>query len=210
MKKIMIATTNSGKIKEFSSFLQDANIQFEAQSALNIPEVEETGATFIENALLKARHLSKFTNHPVLADDSGLCVDFLQGAPGIYSARFAGNEKNDEKNIAKVLHLLENVPIQKRKASFYCVLVLLRHPNDQRPLIIEGNLNGYICFKPEGTIEKGLGYNPIFYVPTLQSTMANLPIPLRHQISHRGQAITHLIRRLTEQRNAIYAKTFTD
>ena len=192
--KIVFASNNSGKIQELQSLLQPWNIELIPQNALNVTEIEETGLTFLENALLKARHASQQTGLPAIADDSGLEVAALQGAPGIYSARYAGQSSNALNNINKLLKTLENYPDEKRTAQFYCVLVFLRHANDPTPFIGEGSWEGIITREPLG--EKGFGYDPIFFDPHEKQSAAQLSSAKKNQISHRAKALKCLIEKL--------------
>jgi len=188
MRKIVIATSNPGKISEFEDFFKNLPYAFVTQSEFNIPEIEETGLTFIENALFKARFVSKMTGLPAIADDSGLVVDVLNGAPGIYSARYAGENATAEDNIAKLLANLKNIREKMRTARFYCALVFLQNWDDPLPVVIaEGFWEGRILFEPTGT--GGFGYDPVFYVPTHQCSAAELSKSDKMCISHRGQAL---------------------
>lgn len=189
MKKVMIATKNKGKAKEFEALFAPRGIQVMTLLDLeNSIDVEETGTTFEENALLKANAISKLLNMPVLSDDSGLIIDALDGRPGVYSARYAGPEKNDKANYEKVLAELEGVPAEKRTARFYCVIALVG-PNMQ-PITVSGTCEGSIAEKPDG--EHGFGYDPVFYVTDKQTTMANLPPEEKNKISHRANALKEL------------------
>jgi len=189
MKKIVLATSNAGKIREFAGFLPLFEII--PQSQFKIEPIEETGLTFIENAILKARHASKLANLPAIADDSGICVDALNGAPGLHSARFAGEHATREERNQKLLDLLKDIPDEKRTARLHCTLVFLNHFDDPNPIIAQGNLEGKILFEPDGT--GGFGYEPIFYVPKHNTALANIPIEGKLKISHRGIAMQKLI-----------------
>jgi len=197
MQKIVLATGNQGKIKELANMLQDLNITVIPQSNFNVTEVAETGTTFVENAIIKARHAAKITGLPAIADDSGLAVDYLQGAPGIYSARFAGENANDEDNITKLLTELKDVPAAQRSARFLCVLVFMRHEEDPTPIICQGEWQGIITKARSG--EQGFGYDPIFYVEQQQMTSAQLPRDIKNQLSHRGKALIQLKEQLAKQ-----------
>ncbi len=189
MKEILIATKNKGKVKEFSDLFAEKGIK--VSSLLDFPtvdDVEETGTTFIENAKIKAETISKQFNNIVVADDSGLSVDALDGRPGVYSARYAGETKNDAANLQKVLMELEDVPYEKRTARFHCVLAVAV-PNEETR-IFEGTCEGYITEKPEG--ENGFGYDPIFYIPNKKQTMAQLSSDEKNKISHRANAMKKL------------------
>ncbi len=194
MKEIVLATGNSGKVKELSALL--APIRCIPQNELNIPCAEETGLSFIENALLKARHASALADKPALADDSGLVVDALRGVPGIHSARYAGNHATDQQNITKLLDAMKDTSASERYAYFYCAIVMVEHANDPTPLVATGKLQGYIASQASGT--KGFGYDPIFYVPTYQCTLAELSSEIKNDISHRGKALKALLEQLLE------------
>jgi XTP/dITP diphosphohydrolase len=190
MKKIVLATSNKGKICEIQQALENMPVEFQLQSELSISEIEETGLTFVENALLKARHASKISGKPALADDSGLIIDALAGRPGIYSARYAGIGAASKQNIHKVLEELRAVPRAERTARFYGVIVYLEHESDPRPLICEGTWEGFILDEPE--TEGGFGYDPIFYISSHHCSAAKLPLEEKNRISHRGQALQDL------------------
>ncbi|OCG19834.1 MULTISPECIES: XTP/dITP diphosphatase [unclassified Gilliamella] len=194
MKKIVLATNNQGKVNELQKLLADAGFDIIAQSQFNVPDADETGLTFIENAILKARHTAKLTGLPAIADDSGLAVNSLGGAPGIYSARYAGEHGNDKSNNQKLLKALQNFPKEKRTAYFYCALVFMRHENDPTPIICLGKWNGLILNEEQG--DGGFGYDPLFYVPELGCTAAQLTKEQKSQISHRGQALKQLIAKI--------------
>lgn len=196
MQKIVLATTNQGKICELNSlFANIKNIEIISQDKFNVPDVEETGLTFIENAILKARHTSKITRLPSIADDSGLVVDALNGMPGIYSARYSGGDYQD--NIEKLLYELKDVPFEKRTAHYYCSIVFMRHENDPSPIICVGKWDGFILNELKG--DKGFAYDPLFYVPSLNCTIAELEIEEKNKFSHRGQAINQLIQELKKE-----------
>ncbi|KDN09823.1 XTP/dITP diphosphatase [Gilliamella sp. Imp1-1] len=194
MQKIVLATNNQGKVNELQTLLANAGFDIIAQSQFNIPDADETGLTFIENALLKARHTAKLTRLPAIADDSGLAVDALGGQPGIYSARYAGEHGNDKSNNQKLLKALQNIPKEKRTAYFYCALVFMRHENDPTPIICLGKWDGLILNEEQG--DGGFGYDPLFYVPKLGCTAAQLTKEQKSQISHRGQALKQLIEKI--------------
>ena len=194
--KIVVATSNPGKLAEFQALLQNGSIQLILQDA-NMSPIEETGSTFIENALIKARHAAHYTPYPVLADDSGLVIPTLQGAPGIHSARYAGATADAKANQDKLLAALSNKAADERQAYFYCCLVYLRYPTDPIPLIAEGSWQGYIALSPQG--EHGFGYDPIFYLPTLQMTAAQLTPAEKNHLSHRGQALSLLKMKLAAE-----------
>ena len=191
MQKVVLATGNAGKVREMADLLADFGLDVVAQSDLNVISAEETGLTFIENAILKARHAAQITGLPAIADDSGLAVDALGGAPGIYSARYAGEDASDEQNLQKLLMALENVPDDRRQAQFHCVLVYVRHATDPVPLVFHGNWAGEIARAPAGA--GGFGYDPIFTVPELGKTAAELSKEQKRAISHRGKALKLLL-----------------
>lgn len=191
-KSLVIASGNTGKIKEFQALLP--NYSLIPQTQFNVSEIEETGATFVENAILKARHAAKISNLPAIADDSGLVVSVLNDAPGIYSARYAGQGASDAENITKLLRELDGVPLPQRHAYFFCVLVLMRHAQDPCPIIAQGRWDGYILEQPQG--EKGFGYDPIFGVPTHNCSAAELSFEIKNALSHRGKALMQLQRDL--------------
>lgn len=192
MQKIVLASNNQGKIKEFREIFAKYNIEIIPQSELNVPEPEEPFETFVENSLLKARHCAKYTGLPALADDSGLCVNSLGGAPGVFSARYAGSPKSDQNNINKILENIKNQ--DDKSAYFYCSLVFVRHDKDPQPVIADGVFNGKIIAEQKGT--NGHGYDPIFLVEEYQQTAAELPPETKNKISHRGLAIEELIKKL--------------
>ncbi|MDG4594971.1 MAG: RdgB/HAM1 family non-canonical purine NTP pyrophosphatase [Candidatus Contendobacter sp.] len=194
MRKIVLATGNAGKLREFAAVLAELELEIMPQSAFNVPEADETGLTFIENALLKARNAALHTGLPALADDSGLVVDALGGAPGIRSARYAGPNADDRANIDKLLVELREVPLKRRTARFVCVLAWLRHPADPTPLICQGSWEGVILAEPRGA--NGFGYDPIFFVPGVQRTAAEMDPADKNRLSHRGRALTLLGQRL--------------
>ena len=190
--QLVIASGNAGKLREIRHLLAPLDLEIIPQSALNVPEAEEPYCTFIENALTKARHASRHTGLPALADDSGLCVDALQGAPGVLSARYAGEPKSDAHNNAKLLEVMQG--LTQRQAHFYCVIVLVRHADDPEPLIAEGVWQGEILDSLRG--EDGFGYDPLFLDAKTGKTVAELPLDIKSRISHRGQAMARLLHRL--------------
>jgi XTP/dITP diphosphohydrolase len=198
MHRIVLATGNPGKVREFSAVLADFHLDLVPQSALGVPEAEETGLTFVENAILKARNAARRTGLPALADDSGLAVDALDGAPGIYSARYAGSDASDRANLDKLLAELRGVPEARRTARFQCVLALLHHPADPMPLICQGTWEGAITFAPRGA--NGFGYDPVFLVVDAGKTSAELELAVKNRLSHRGQALAQLVRALALDR----------
>jgi XTP/dITP diphosphohydrolase len=194
MQKVVLATGNAGKVRELASLLNDFGLDVVAQTELNVESVEETGLTFIENAILKARHAAKVTGLPAIADDSGLAVDVLGGAPGIYSARYAGEDASDQQNLEKLLVALNDVPDDKRQAQFHCVLVYMRHAEDPTPLVCHGSWPGVITREAAGN--GGFGYDPIFFVPGAGKTAAELSREEKIAVSHRGQALKLLLEAL--------------
>jgi XTP/dITP diphosphohydrolase len=188
--KLILASGNAGKLAELRDLLGDAGIDLHAQSEFGVEDADETGLTFVENAILKARHAARATGLPSLGDDSGLCVDVLDGAPGLYSARYAGTHGDAGANIVKLLDALRDVPEQQRSARFVCVLALLRHAEDPQPLIAEGVWEGRILFAPRG--EGGFGYDPVFFDPERNMGAAELDAALKNRISHRGRALALL------------------
>lgn len=189
-RKIVLATGNAGKVREMASLLADAGMDVVAQTELGVGSVEETGLTFVENAIIKARHAAKVTGLPAIADDSGISVDYLGGAPGIYSARYAGTDGNDGANIVKLLAALDGVPATQRQAHFNCVLVYMRHENDPTPIICHGRWAGVIAEQAQG--EGGFGYDPVFWLPELNKTAAQLRPEEKQTMSHRGKALALL------------------
>lgn len=196
-KKIVLASQNPGKIKEFSELLAPLQLTVIPQTELGIPDIEETGLTFIENALIKARHASALSGLPALADDSGLAVNALQGAPGIYSARYAGKSAGTHENIQKLLLAMNAIPDEHRQASFHCVLAFITHDKDPIPLVCDGAWYGNILRAPRGS--SGFGYDPIFFIPEEHKTAAELSPVRKHEISHRGQAVKNLLLELPKK-----------
>ena len=199
-QKWVLATGNKGKVKEMSELLNSFSIEVLPQSQFNVPDVPETGTTFVENAIIKARHAAKLTGLPAIADDSGLEVDFLNGQPGIYSARYAGENAADQDNIDKLLNKLEGINPEQRKARFQCVLVYMRHALDPTPIICQGTWEGSITEHQDGT--NGFGYDPIFWVESEQVTSAQLSKQRKSELSHRGKALTQLVSLLKIQLSA--------
>ena len=191
MKKLVIASNNQGKLREFQHMLAPLRIEVLTQAQLGISEAEEPHCTFVENALAKARHVSRESGLPALADDSGICVEALGGAPGVLSARYAGEPKSDRRNNDKLLQTLQGVT--ERRAHYYCVLVLLRHADDPQPIIAEGEWHGEIAQAERG--EGGFGYDPLFWLPELGKMSAELSHDEKAQISHRAKALQVLMQR---------------
>ena len=194
MKEIVLATGNTGEVREINQLLAGRDLHVEPQSRFGVIEAEETGLSFVENAILKARNAAQHTGLPAIADDSGLEVDALNGAPGIYSSRYAGPAANDRDNVQKLLADLADVPESQRGARFQCVMVYLRHAADPTPLLCLGTWEGRILFSPRG--ENGFGYDPVFYVPTHDCSSAELTPDIKNSLSHRGQALRKLIEAL--------------
>jgi XTP/dITP diphosphohydrolase len=188
--RLVVASSNQGKLVEIREVLAGLHIELVAQGDIGIGDADETASTFIENALLKARHASRLSGLPALGDDSGICVDALGGAPGLYSARYAGAHGDAAANIAKLLAALRDVPDSARSANFYCVVVLLRHADDPAPLIAEGRWHGRILAAPRGS--GGFGYDPVFFDPLLGRGAAELDAATKNRVSHRGQALAQL------------------
>ena len=191
MRQIVLATGNLGKVREINELLADHELQVIPQSAFAVPEAEETGLTFVENAILKARNAAAHADLPAIADDSGLEVDALRGAPGIYSSRYAGKGASDLDNLEKLLADLADLPAEQRGARFQCVMVYLRHAHDPTPLICHGTWEGRILSAPRGS--NGFGYDPVFYIPSHECSSAELPPEIKNRLSHRGQALRKLI-----------------
>jgi XTP/dITP diphosphohydrolase len=195
MKQIVLASNNAGKLREFGQMLARVDIEVLPQAHFNIPEAEEPHITFVENALAKARHAAKLTGLPALADDSGLCVSALGGAPGVFSARYAsmaGEQKSDDRNNQKLIADLQGKA--DRRAHYVAVLVFVHHADDPQPIVVEGEWHGEIIDTPRGT--NGFGYDPYFLVPDLDQTAAEISAENKNQRSHRGKALALLIERL--------------
>lgn len=195
IEKLVLASGNQGKLREFSQLFSDKGIQVIAQNEFDTIEAEETGLSFVENAIIKARNACKFSGLPALADDSGLEVDVLQGAPGIYSARYAADDSgntSDEANYLKLLAALKDIPAEQRTARFQCVLVYMRHENDPTPQVFQGSWEGQILTQPSGV--QGFGYDPVFLIPNEACSSAELSKERKNELSHRGQAIQQLLR----------------
>ncbi|MDR5885706.1 RdgB/HAM1 family non-canonical purine NTP pyrophosphatase [Vreelandella janggokensis] len=187
----VLASGNVGKLKEFNELLAPLGFDVRTQADYGVHDVAETGVTFVENALIKAREASRQSGLPALADDSGLEVDALQGAPGIYSARYAGEPKSDQRNNAKLLEALQDCPEGQRTARYWCVLVYLRHPEDPVPVIVQRSWEGEVLAHPRG--EGGFGYDPLFWLPDQSSSVAELPSETKNRLSHRGRALSGLV-----------------
>jgi XTP/dITP diphosphohydrolase len=191
MTDIVLASSNAGKVREINQLLSGLDIRVRPQSEFNVVDAEETGLTFVENAILKARNAAAHTGLPAIADDSGLEVDVLNGAPGIYSARYAGTGASDQANLEKLLDDLHKVVQEARTARFQCLLVYMRHAQDPTPLICQGTWEGRILLEPCG--DNGFGYDPVFYVPTHDCSSAELKPEVKNSLSHRGQALRQLL-----------------
>ena len=196
ISRLVLASHNAGKLREFRRLLEPLGLDVIAQADLGIPEADEPHVTFIENALAKARHASARSGLPALADDSGVCVDALNGAPGVYSARYAGEPKSDARNNAALVAALAGVA--DRRAHYYCVLALVRHRDDPQPILSEGIWHGRIVDAPRG--DGGFGYDPHFEDAATGLTGAELPLEQKNALSHRGQALRGLVARLTDER----------
>ena len=191
-QRLILASNNAGKLKEFAQLLEPIGFDLHPQGEFNVPEAEEPFGTFVENALAKARHAARLTGLPALADDSGVCVNALGGAPGVYSARYAGEPKSDARNNEK---LVADLALQADKSAYYyCVLVYVRHADDPQPVIADGRWNGEIIAQPRGA--NGFGYDPHFLIPSLDKTTAELDPVRKNAMSHRGQALRALVEKL--------------
>jgi len=192
---MVLASSNAGKVREINQLLASQQIQVVPQSEFSVPDAEETGLTFVENAILKARNAALHSGLAAIADDSGIEVDALRGAPGIYSARYAGPGASDQANLEKLLDALKDVPQQQRSARFQCLMVYLRHAEDPTPIICQGTWEGLIAREPAG--DNGFGYDPVFWVPSHGCTSAQLPPQEKNRLSHRGQALHKLLAALS-------------
>ncbi len=193
-REIVLASNNPGKVREIAQLLATLDLSVLPQSQFDVPDVEETGLTFVENAILKARNAARKTGLATIADDSGLEVDALNGAPGIHSSRYAGVGSSDQANLDKLLQALTDVPQGDRSARFQCLMVYLAHEHDPTPLICQGTWEGHILFEPRG--DNGFGYDPVFFIPTHNCSSAELPPEIKNELSHRGQALRKLIEAL--------------
>lgn len=199
MKQIVLASSNSGKVREINRLLADIGLHAHPQSEYQVQDAEETGLTFVENAIIKARNAAAHTGLPAIADDSGIEVDALNGAPGIYSARFAGPGASDQANLERLLEDLRGVPEDLRSARFQCLMVYLRHADDPTPVISQGTWEGSILTEPCG--ENGFGYDPVFYVRTHNCSSAELTADVKNSLSHRAQALRRLLATLQQTRS---------
>ncbi len=193
-KRIVLASNNAGKVREINQLLENSGIEVLPQAQFDIEDAVEDGLTFVENAIIKARHAAKLSGLPAIADDSGIEVDALNGAPGIYSARFAGEGSSDEENLLKLLNELKSVPEEQRSARFQCLMVYMRHAEDPTPIICQGTWEGRILTAPQG--ENGFGYDPVFFVPEQDCSSAELDAATKNSLSHRGKALQQLVKRL--------------
>ncbi len=196
MEKVVLATGNKKKVEELNALLADLDYAVVPQSEFNVESVPETGTTFVENAIIKARHAARVTGLPAIADDSGIEVDALLGRPGVYSARYAGEDASDEDNLEKLLEDMNGVPAVLRSARYWCVLVYMRHADDPTPIICQASWEGSLATEPTG--ENGFGYDPIFNVPDLDCTAAELNPATKNSLSHRGKALAQLVKALQE------------
>jgi XTP/dITP diphosphohydrolase len=191
VKEIVLASGNPGKVREINQLLANLDLKVRPQGEFGVEDVEETGLSFVENALIKARNAARHTGLPAIADDSGIEVDALNGAPGIYSARYAGAGASDRANLEKLLEALRNVPEAERSARFQCLMVYMRHAEDPTPLICQGTWEGRILLEARGA--NGFGYDPVFYVPEHDCSSAELAPDVKNTLSHRGQALRKLV-----------------
>jgi len=198
VKEIVLASSNPGKVLEINQLLATLDLHVQPQSEFGVIDAEETGLTFVENAILKARNAAQHTGLPAIADDSGIEVDALNGAPGIYSARYAGSNASDQANLEKLLAELDGLPEAKRSARFQCLMVFMEHANDPTPLICQGTWEGRIL--PAARGDNGFGYDPVFYVPSHDCSSAELPADVKNALSHRGQALRQLVTALQHYR----------
>lgn len=199
MKKVVLASGNPGKVREIGEMLKALSIEVVPQSEFDVPEAEETGTTFVENAIIKARNAAQHTGLPAIADDSGIEVDALNGAPGVYSARYSGPKADDEANNRKMLDELSGVADEERTARYQAILVYMSHAGDPTPLISQGSWEGRILKQARG--ENGFGYDPIFYVPEHDCSSAELSPETKNQLSHRGKALRELVSLLQQEQN---------
>lgn len=195
-KSVVLASNNAGKLREFHTMFANSRINIVSQSEFNVDDAEETGLSFIENAIIKARHACQKTQLPAIADDSGLAIDYLQGAPGIYSARYAGEHGNDKANNQKVIHALAGQEQKNRSAQFICALAFMRHAEDPTPIVCQASWEGFILEEERG--ENGFGYDPLFWLPDHQCCSAELLPEVKNTISHRAKALTLLFSALKD------------
>jgi XTP/dITP diphosphohydrolase len=203
MARVVLASSNAGKLREMSALLAPLGLELVNQKALGIDSADETGTTFIENALLKARHAARQARLPAISDDSGIEVDALEGRPGVYSARFAGDNASDEDNLRKLLTQMHDVPAEFRQARYHCVIVFVRDANDRDPIVAQGAWEGLIGTQPRGS--GGFGYDPIFIPAGMHSTAAQLTPEQKNDVSHRAQALRALVAELRGRHYADHA-----
>lgn len=201
-EQVVLASNNPGKLEEMAHLLEGLQVHVSPQSEFTVPEVEETGFSFVENAILKARHAAGYAQLPALADDSGIEVEFLQGAPGIYSARYAGAGASDEDNLKLLIEEVKKSGLDRPAARYQCVIVFMQHGADATPVIAHGTWHGYLVTEPRGRY--GFGYDPIFFVPTHGCTSAELEPAEKNRISHRGQAMQDLLQKLAVLKGSAY------
>ena len=194
---VVLASSNAGKIKELQDMLADLGVVIIPQQSLSIPDIEETGLCFVENAILKARNAALLSGKPAIADDSGLEVDLLDGQPGIYSARFSGEGATDSSNNQKLLEQLGDAPLEQRSARYQCIIVYMRHAKDPTPIVCQGSWEGHIALQPRG--DGGFGYDPLFYLKDLDCHAAEMNKADKNRISHRGKATAQLVEQLRQQ-----------
>lgn len=194
MKKLVLASSNPGKLRELSALLDESRYKIIPQADFNVPEVAETGTTFVENAIIKARHAAQYTGLAALADDSGIVIDALNGEPGVHSARFSGSDASDESNNILLVERLRSVPEAQRSARYQAVIVYMRNAADPSPIICEGSWEGIMVLEAKGS--GGFGYDPYFYLPDYSCTSAELNADEKNRISHRGQALRLLLEKL--------------
>ena len=194
---VVLASSNAGKIKELQDMLAGLGVVIVPQQTLSIPDIEETGLCFVENAILKARNAAQLSGKPAIADDSGLEVDLLDGQPGIYSARYGGEDATDSSNNQKLLDELGDAPLEKRSARYHCIIVYMRHANDPTPIICQGSWEGNIALEPRG--EGGFGYDPLFYLQDFDCHAAEMDKADNNRISHRGKATAQLLEQLRQR-----------
>ena len=194
---VVLASSNAGKIKELQDMLADLGVIIVPQQKLSIPDIEETGLCFVENAILKARNAALLSGKPAIADDSGLEVDLLDGQPGIYSARYGGEDATDSDKNQKLLKELGDAPLKKRSARYQCIIVYMRHANDPTPIICQGSWEGHIALEPRG--DGGFGYDPLFYLQDLDCHAAEMEKTHKNRISHRGKATAQLLEQLRQR-----------
>ena len=205
--RVVLASNNTGKLREIGDMLKGLYMEVLLQAQFQVPEVEETGLTFVENAILKARNAARYSGLPAIGDDSGIEIDALGGKPGIYSARYAGTGSSDEDNLRKLIGEIRQLPEQDRRARFVCCMAYLRHADDPDPVLARGVWEGIAITEPRGS--NGFGYDPVFYVATHDCTSAELPPAVKNQLSHRGQALYQLMKNLKAEDSVMHPVTQT-